>query len=144
MTMVHIRLRAPTNGGTRAGVGMVVFQPSARHTDDASVVLPDTFTVVLDEEGEATVDIRPTGPDWCWKTDEQVPYGSIRWFTVPDTAGTLEYAELTDVDPRTFKPGRNLAAWQAVTGDIKTMIDSMPRFLTGHGSPTIDGKPGDI
>ena len=24
------------------------------------------------------------------------------------------------------------------------MIDSMPRFLTGHGSPTIDGKPGDI
>lgn len=83
MTMVHIRLRAPTNGGTRAGVGMVVFQPSARHTDDASVVLPDTFTVVLDEEGEATV-------------------------------------------------------------DIKTMIDSMPRFLTGHGSPTIDGKPGDI
>lgn len=144
MTMVHIRLRAPTNGGTRAGVGMVVFQPSARHADDASVVLPDTFTVVLDEEGEATVDIQPTGPDWCWKTDEQVPYGSIRWFTVPDTAGTLEYAELTDVDPRTFKPGRNLAAWQAVTGDIKTMIDSMPRFLTGHGSPTIDGKPGDI
>ena len=128
MTMVHIRLRAPTNGGTRAGVGMVVFQPSARHTDDASVVLPDTFTVVLDEEGEATVDIQPTGPDWCWKTDEQVPYGSIRWFTVPDTAGTLEYAELTDVDPRTFKPGRNLAAWQAVTGDIKTMIDSMPRY----------------
>lgn len=61
MTMVHIRLRAPTNGGTRAGVGMVVFQPSARHTDD-----------------------------------------------------------------------------------IKTMIDSMPRFLTGHGSPIIDGKPGDI
>nr|UVY24733.1 MAG: hypothetical protein [Bacteriophage sp.] len=108
MTMVHIRLRAPTNGGTRAGVGMVVFQPSARHADDASVVLPDTFTVVLDEEGEATVDIQPTGPDWCWKTDEQVPYGSIRWFTVPDTAGTLEYAELTDVDPRTFKPGRNL------------------------------------
>lgn len=101
MTMVHIRLRAPTNGGTRAGVGMVVFQPSARHADDASVVLPDT-------------------------------------------AGTLEYAELTDVDPRTFKPGRNLAAWQAVTGDIKTMIDSMPRFLTGHGFPTIDGKPGDI
>ena len=95
MTMVHIRLRAPTNGGTRAGVGMVVFQPSARHTDDASVVLPDTFTVVLDEEGEATVDIQPTGPEWCWKTDEQVPYGSIRWFTVPDTAGTLEYAELT-------------------------------------------------
>lgn len=83
MTMVHIRLRAPTNGGTRAGVGMVVFQPSARHTDDASVVLPDTFTVVLDEEGEATVDIQPTGPEWCWKTDEQVPYGSIRWFTVP-------------------------------------------------------------
>lgn len=74
MTMVHIRLRAPTNGGTRAGVGMVVFQPSARHTDDASVVLPDTFTVVLDEEGEATVDIQPTGPNWCWKTDEQVPY----------------------------------------------------------------------
>ncbi|MDU4263869.1 MAG: hypothetical protein E7I23_03690 [Bifidobacterium breve] len=65
MTMVHIRLRAPTNGGTRAGVGMVVFQPSARHADDASVVLPDTFTVVLDEEGEATVDIQPTGPDWC-------------------------------------------------------------------------------
>lgn len=65
MTMVHIRLRAPTNGGTRAGVGMVVFQPSARHTDDASVVLPDTFTVVLDEEGEATVDIQPTGPEWC-------------------------------------------------------------------------------
>ena len=111
MTMVHIRLRAPTNGGTRAGVGMVVFQPSARHTDDASVVLPDTFTVVLDEEGEATVDIQPTGPNWCWKTDEQVPYGSIRWFTVPDTAGTLEYAELTDVDPRTFKPGSNLTAW---------------------------------
>lgn len=23
MTMVHIRLRAPTNGGTRAGVGVV-------------------------------------------------------------------------------------------------------------------------
>lgn len=75
MTMVHIRLRAPTNGGTRAGVGMVVFQPSARHTDDASVVLPDTFTVVLDEEGEATVDIQPTGPDWCWKTDAQGPAG---------------------------------------------------------------------
>lgn len=138
MTMVHIRLRAPTNGGTRAGVGMVVFQPSARHTDDASVVLPDTFTVVLDEEGEATVDIQPTGPNWCWKTDEQVPYGSIRWFTVPDTAGTLEYAELTDVDPRTFKPGSNLTAWQASPARCTW---TQPRSTCTCGEPTNGLRP---
>ena len=143
MTLVHIRLRAPTVGGTRPANGLIVFQPSARHSDKTTVTLPDTFTVVLDANGEATVDIQPNGAGWCWKADEQVPHGAVRWFNLPDSVATLEYADLTDVDPRTLKPGKHLAAWQAILDDINNKTGVLPRFRVGHGLPT-DLNGGDV
>ena len=44
--------------------------------------------------GEALLHLAPTGAGWCWQIIERTPRGKTRYVLVPDSAATLDYADL--------------------------------------------------
>ncbi len=114
MTSVHIALFRDSPDGRRPVTGPLGFCRTKRGIDGSVVVLPLEFSEPL-VNGEATVDLAPTGPDWCWMVIEPTKRGLIRYIIVPDVGDVvLEYTELPDVDPATLEPSAEPeAAWWA-------------------------------
>lgn len=60
----------------------------------------------------ATVELRPSGVDWCWVIKERFKGGTTRYVVVPDSATPIEYGDLVDVNPDTLSPDAEPeAAW---------------------------------
>ena len=115
MSRVHVSLHRDDGTSERTPIaGMIRFAPSKRRTAGADVILPAGFDAEL-VGGEVTVELAPTGPDWCWVVIEPTKRGLIRYIIVPDVGDVvLEYSSLPDVDPATLEPSAEPeAAWWA-------------------------------
>jgi hypothetical protein len=124
---------------------MIRFAPSKRRTAGADVILPAGFDAEL-VGGEVTVELAPTGPDWCWVVIEPTKRGLIRYIIVPDVGDVvLEYSSLPDVDPATLEPSAEpeaawWAAWQAMASGTYLVPDpSNPGlYLPTAGSAMVE------
>lgn len=123
MTSVHFALFRDGPTGQRPVTGTLGFHRSRRGVDGSVVILPLEFSVPL-IGGEATVDLAPTGPAWCWVISEPTKRGMVRYVVVPDAPGVVEHTELPDIDPSTLEPSAEPeAAWWAA---IETMAGGWP------------------
>ena len=120
MSKVHVSLHRDDGTSERTPIcGAVRFIPTRRRTAGADIILPAGFDVEL-VDGEVTVELAATGPDWCWMVIEPTKRGLIRYIIVPDVGDdVLEYAELPDVDPATLEPSAEPeAAWWAIVESL--------------------------
>lgn len=125
MSRVHVSLPRDDGTSERTPIcGAVRFAPTKRRTAGADIILPAGFDAEL-VDGEVTVELAATGPDWCWMVIEPTKRGLIRYIIVPDVGDVvLEYTELPDVDPATLEPSAEPeAAWWAA---IETMAGGWP------------------
>lgn len=107
MTQIHISIRKPKTGGLDPVTGTLRFRPVRRHFDAAkNLVIAASFDANLSEDGELTVDLLPTTPAFVWQVVELAdsPQAYTRYVEVPNNAGTVEYADLVEVDAGTFVP----------------------------------------
>lgn len=126
MTLVHVDLRRPDVTTDEPSEGMIELAPYRRVTvtegDDTYIRLPEPFRVRL-VEGQADVDLAPTGADWCWIAVERVAKGERRYVVVPDSATEIDYADLVDVDPATLEPtAQPEAAWTIELAEANTKV----------------------
>ena len=121
MTTVHISLGRDDGTDQTAAKGVVEWEPTTRREDGTMVILERGFTVPL-VAGEATVTVDPSGLTWCWRVTERTDSGGVvRYVSVPDSATTVEYTDLVDVDPATFDPTVDAtAAWWAMARSTVT------------------------
>lgn len=107
MTQIHISIRKPKTGGLDPVTGTLRFRPVRRHFDAAkNLIIAASFDANLSETGELTVDLLPTTPAFVWQVVELAdsPQAYTRYVEVPNNAGTVEYADLVEVDAGTFVP----------------------------------------
>lgn len=107
MTQIHISIRKPKTGGLDPVTGVMRFRPVRRHFDAAkNLIIAASFDADLSEDGELTVDLLPTTPAFVWQVVELAdsPQAYTRYVEVPNNAGTVEYADLVEVDAGTFVP----------------------------------------
>lgn len=107
MTQIHISIRKPKTGGLDPVTGTLRFRPVRRHFDAAkNLIIAASFDADLSEDGELTVDLLPTTPAFVWQVVELAdsPQAYTRYVEVPNNAGTVEYADLVEVDAGTFVP----------------------------------------
>lgn len=107
MTQIHIKIMKPKTGGLDPVTGTLRFRPVRRHFDAAkNLVIAASFDANLSEDGELTVDLLPTTPAFVWQVVELAdsPQAYTRYVEVPNNAGTVEYADLVEVDAGTFVP----------------------------------------
>lgn len=107
MTQIHIKIMKPKTGGLDPVTGTLRFRPVRRHFDAAkNLIIAASFDADLSEDGELTVDLLPTTPAFVWQVVELAdsPQAYTRYVEVPNNAGTVEYADLVEVDAGTFVP----------------------------------------
>lgn len=107
MTQIHIKIMKPKTGGLDPVTGTLRFRPVRRHFDAAkNLIIAASFDANLSEDGELTVDLLPTTPAFVWQVVELAdsPQAYTRYVEVPNNAGTVEYADLVEVDAGTFVP----------------------------------------
>ena len=120
MSKVHVSLHRDDGTSERTPIcGAVRFVPTRRRTAGADIILPAGFDAEL-VDGEVTVELAATGPDWCWMVIEPTKRGLIRYIIVPDVGDVvLEYSSLPDVDPATLEPSAEPeAAWWAIAESL--------------------------
>lgn len=122
MTLVHFHLTDAEGSGLSGGVSLV---PTRRVTVRDAIRLPVAQTVKL-TAGEATVEVMPSTTQWVWRASELVAAGATRYVEVPDSAQTVEYAGLVDVDPATLdQSSETVAAWETVTRAAQSALDQI-------------------
>ena len=128
---VHIDLRhiSVDEQGRPPAEGFIHFSPTHRHRDGRITVLK-VFRRVQLINGEATVSLEPTGPDWCYMVKE--PPGGIKRFVAvpispapqPPDPQVLEYNDLQDIDPKTLEPSvHSVPAWEAAVQQARELSD---------------------
>lgn len=152
--VVDIELTVPSNGGDVPASGYLTFAPSKRRDLEGSIVLPDAFTVRLDDEGKASVTLTPTAEgDWAWKITERIHRGRQWYAAVPDGPGPVDYDDLVEVDKDSLDPTvEPVAAWTtALTNEIArataaeaALADDVAELEALAGGPlrTTDGSFG--
>ena len=138
MTQIHISIRKPKTGGLDPVTGTLRFRPVRRHFDAAkNLVIAASFDANLSEDGELTVDLLPTTPAFVWQVVELAdsPQAYTRYVEVPNNAGTVEYADLVEVDAGTFVP-KDMAGSQllkvrraATQSEAEALSDQYPDVL---------------
>lgn len=99
MTQIRFRFRRPDTSHV-SGVpvdGVISCNPTMRVVqEDESLLLPVPFAVRLPSDGgDLTLDLKPTGVDWCWRIEERIKgLTHVRRVIVPDSVQTLDYATL--------------------------------------------------
>lgn len=143
MTDVLFDYRQPGETGVLAAAGGYVnLQPSTRVVADEitghPVILPEPFAVEL-VDGQATIDLRPTGTSWYWIIT--APDQHVRNVAVPVDAGTLNAADLTDIDPDTLDPAAEpAAAWQAALNNALDRITALEEGVAPGGWTAVDAS----
>lgn len=140
MTKIRLGLTVETAAGVRvpAPQSRMEWKPSVRRVVDQDVVIPAGFSVNIPASGAAVLEVAPTGPGWAWVVTEYATPSRVRYVLVPDTAETLDYATLTDVDPATLEPvgPPPVDAWSAelaaLVGEIPVADDPTVAGLIGN------------
>lgn len=147
MVDVRVRLTRPdvATGLDVGTTGSVEATPTRRRHIDAPdedavdrIILPSSSRETL-VDGECTLVLDPTGPDWCWKIVERVPDGVVRYVVVPDVEA-VDYGDLVDVDPATLDPAAEPeAAWWVALQDVAAgAVD--PAIVQAAVDAALDGR----
>lgn len=121
MTLVRLKFAVPDTTGQKPSEGALRWTPTKRRTAGDTVVMPAGFVATL-TNGEAVIDVDPTGADWVWRVDENVPtsYGTSRYVAVPDLGTEVNYTTLVQVDPATLEPSEDPdPAWYAYVDTLE-------------------------
>lgn len=130
MTVVLVDLRRPASGEDVPTEGSMLWRPTRRRTIGSHITLPDAFAVDL-VDGQASVDVAPTGLDWVWTVREMTRQGITRHVQIP-ALGPVHYSALVDVDPATLDPAAEPeAAWWAVVEALP-----LPSFAPDPDDPS--------
>jgi hypothetical protein len=121
MTTVNIKLFVPSDDGNVPASGYIEFKPTAKQEVPQGVVIPSAFSVELDEDGEAVVELAPTTPYFAWRIREKLVNGEDYYVSV-GTEGPVNYKDLVRLDPATLEPYPNIAAWEAVLDQIEEYV----------------------
>lgn len=142
MTAINISLKIPGSGAVYGARGYVEFQPTARYSPTwlpSSEVLPTPFTVVLDESGEAQINIEQTTPAFAWRVTEYVEGGERYYIEVPAATPTpVNLNDLTRVDPATLTGEAQVAAWsdlQDQMDTLQTTVDNITPLTINNEAP---------
>lgn len=115
--MTHLEFNFTDMYGEPA-TGTITFTPVRNNRHSHGVTLPEPFAKNLGDNGNFTVDLKPTAPHWVWRINLQV--NELPWTTnyyyVPDRNWPIRYEDLTPVDPSTVQTNLNPepAWWEAV------------------------------
>lgn len=111
MTKINFDFGKPSAGGivdlSNATVSVI---PTERFRNDSRIVVREGFEVALDAKGKATVTVPPTDNTFCYEVTvglDKDLWKFRRYVTVPDSAETVEFADLVDVDSDTLAPALN-------------------------------------
>lgn len=114
MTKINFDFGKPSAGGivdlSNATVSVI---PTERFRNDSRIVVREGFEVALDAKGKATVTVPPTDNTFCYEVTvglDKDLWKFRRYVTVPDSAETVEFADLVDVDSDTLAPALNTGA----------------------------------
>jgi hypothetical protein len=114
MTKINFDFGKPSAGGivdlSNATVSVI---PTERFRNDSRIVVREGFEVALDAKGKATVTVPPTDNTFCYEVTvglDKDLWKFRRYVTVPDSAETVEFADLVDVDSDTLVPALNSGA----------------------------------
>lgn len=135
MTVVTIARYEPSEApGTIPARGYVRFEPTKSRTSGSSVVLPLPFTVAL-VNGEASVDITPSGAGWSWKVTYKLlglPH-ETHYYLVPESVTPIPDTALVEVDPATLEPGAVPdAGWYAYVDQLVAGRVGVVAVVTGN------------
>lgn len=108
MTAVKISVARSTVAGVEPYKdATIACTPTSLHTDSTKrYIVAEGFQTQLDESGTATIALEPTDSTWCWRIDilSDRSCGFTRYVNVPNSTQSLDFADLTDVDPATLQP----------------------------------------
>jgi hypothetical protein len=121
MTTVNIKLFVPSDDGNVPASGYIEFKPTAKQEVPQGVVIPSAFTVELDENGEAVVELAQTNAYFAWRIREKLPNGEDYYVSV-GIDSPVNYKDLVRLDPSTLEPFPNIAAWEAVLDEINANL----------------------
>lgn len=152
MTTVKIKIEFPEAEGNIPAHGYIEFRPTARQILNDSVVLPNAFTVELDENGEATVELAPTTTYFVWGVREKTHAGENFYVTIPNTILEVAYEDLVRVDPETLDPIVAIPAWEDLEQRVEDLEEGSIGIITPetvftvqggatNTQPTFDGTP---
>jgi hypothetical protein len=149
MTTVNIKLSIPSEDGPIPAAGNVEFHPTARYDAENTTVLPAPFTVQLDENGEATVELQPTDIYFAWRVREFMHGGDNYYVVVPESLTAVNLDDLERVDPETLEPIEQFAAWSDIDARVTELEEYQPpvetNFTVNGGTtgtqPTFTGAP---
>ncbi|AYN58099.1 hypothetical protein PBI_JUDY_29 [Arthrobacter phage Judy] len=126
MTTVRALIQTPAAGSPEPAVGELRWKPTARRVVPANgdvpaaVILPEAFPVKL-QDGAATFDLDPSTDAWVWTVVESfVGLPSRRRYLVVPDQGSVDYADLVEIDPVTLTPAPSLdPAWAAPLEEVR-------------------------
>lgn len=139
MTTVKIKIEFPEVEGNIPAHGYIEFRPTARQVLEDSVVLPNAFTVELDENGEAIVELAPTTTAFVWGVREKTHAGENFYVTIPNTTLEVEYEDLVRVDPETLDPIVAIPAWEDLENRVEALEEGSIGIITPETVFTVEG-----
>lgn len=81
--------------------------PTERFRSGSRIVVRDSFEVLLDEHGTATVTVPPTDNTFAYEVTVGVKedlWRLVRCVQVPDSTSVLNFSDLVEVDSTTLTP----------------------------------------
>jgi hypothetical protein len=97
----------PSDEGTVPAAGVVIeFKPTAFGILENGFLLPSSFQITLDENGEAQVELEPAyeSGGWAWRVRERATFGNDYYAYVDESEEPVNFWELLLVDPETLEP----------------------------------------
>lgn len=81
--------------------------PTEQFRNGSRIVVRDSFEVLLDEHGTATVTVPPTDNTFAYEVTVGVKedlWRLVRYVQVPDSTSVLNFSDLVEVDSTTLTP----------------------------------------
>nr|DAL86681.1 MAG TPA: hypothetical protein [Caudoviricetes sp.] len=152
MTRIRFRFRRP-DASHVSGVpveGVISCNPTMRVVqEDESLLLPVPFAVRLPSDGgDLTLDLKPTGVDWCWRIEERIKgLTHVRRVIVPDSTQILDYATLSEAAWRGTSDcagglAHSIRVFAGVIGlgDVVDVDDLRPSDHVSAGDSVVDAE----
>ena len=112
--MIAISERVPTAGQDYLpAAGTFLFVPTLAQNQSTLQVLPKSFTVQLDQYGNANVFLAPTTNYWAWQVTKTITGQAPVTFTVAVKDTDSQFANLVQVDPLTLLVTGPVPQWVA-------------------------------
>lgn len=134
MTTVTIQRTEPGPEGEIPARGYLRFEPTKSRTSGSNVSLPLPFDEKL-VDGEATVELEPTGPGWSWKVTYRLlgMVHRVKHYLVPDSPTPIADINLVAVEPESLEPEETPdPGWYSYVEQLVAGQVGVVRVVTGN------------